>query len=135
MKKTNPKKILIGLSWVYANGRLHIGHVGSSLPADAIARFHRLIGNDVSFVTGSDCYGTPILVESVKEGIAPEDLAEKYHKMLDADFARMGFTFDNYSKTMGEFHNKFAMDFHSAMYGGKYVYEKSGDQYYCEKCK
>ena len=72
------KKVLIGLSWVYANGRLHIGHVGSSLPADALARFHRRIGNDVSFVTGSDCYGTPILVESLKEGITPEELAEKY---------------------------------------------------------
>ena len=128
------KKVLIGLSWVYANGRLHIGHAGSSLPADAIARFHRLLGNDVSFVTGSDCYGTPILVQATAEGIAPTDLAEKYHKMLDADFARLGFTFDNYSKTMGDYHNKFAMDFHAEMYKGKYVYEKSANQLYCEKC-
>jgi methionyl-tRNA synthetase len=131
----NAKKVLIGLSWVYANGRLHIGHVGSSLPADALARFHRLIGNDVSFITGSDCYGTPILVESLKEGVEPADIAEKYHKMLDADFARLGFSFDNYTKTMSAHHNKFAMDFHAAMYGGAYVYEKAANQLYCEKCE
>jgi len=132
--KTNTK-VLIGLSWVYANGRLHIGHVGSSLPADAIARYHRLIGNDVSFITGSDCYGTPILVEALKEGIAPEMLAQKYHELLEADFARLGFTFDNYSKTMGAYHNKFAMDFHAEMYHGKYIYEKTAEQLYCENCK
>jgi len=129
------KKVLIGLSWVYANGRLHIGHVGSSLPADALARFHRLIGNDVSFVTGSDCYGTPILVSAKKEGLTPEALAQKYHELLDNDFKRLGFTFDNYSKTMGEYHNKFAMDFHAEMYKGDYVYEKAADQLYCEACK
>lgn len=134
MKKENTK-VLIGLSWVYANGRLHIGHVGSSLPADAIARFHRLVGNDVSFITGSDCYGTPILVESLKEGITPTELAEKYHVMLEKDFARLGFTFDNYSKTMSGYHSKFAGDFHAAMYKGKYVYEKSANQLYCESCK
>ena len=129
------KKVLIGLSWVYANGRLHVGHVGSSLPGDAIARFHRLIGNDVSFVTGSDCYGTPILVSAIAEGKTPEELAQKYHELLEKDFARLGFTFDNYSKTMSEYHNKFAMDWHAKMYDGDFVYEKAADQLYCETCK
>lgn len=129
------KKVLIGLSWVYANGRLHVGHVGSSLPADALARFHRLIGNDVSFITGSDCYGTPILVSALAEGTTPEKLAQKYHELLDKDFAALGFTFDNYSKTMSEYHNKFAMDWHKAMYSGDYTYEKSADQLYCKACK
>jgi len=129
------KKVLIGLSWVYANGRLHVGHVGSSLPADALARFHRLAGNDVSFVTGSDCYGTPILVSAIAEKTTPEKLAQKYHELLDKDFARLGFTFDNYSKTMSEYHNKFAMDWHAEMYNGDFVYEKSADQLYCETCK
>jgi len=129
------KKVLIGLSWVYANGRLHIGHVGSSLPADVIARFHRLIGNDVSFVTGSDCYGTPILVAANADGKKPEDIVNHYHKLLKTDFERMGFTFDNYSLTMNDHHKNFAMQFHREMYDGDFVYEKSADQLYCEKCK
>jgi methionyl-tRNA synthetase len=132
---TPNKKVLIGLSWVYANSRLHIGNAGSSLPADALARFHRLIGNDVSFITGSDCYGTPILIRAQQEGVTPEQLAEKYHKFHEQDYARLGFTFDIYSKTMGGYHNKFAMDWHTDMYKGKYIFEKAADQLYCEKCK
>ena len=127
-------KVLIGLSWPYANGRLHIGHVASSLPADAIARFHRKIGNDVSFITGSDCFGTPILVAALKEAIAPEDLAGKYHELHKKDFASMGFTFDNYTATMFKPHLEFVQKFHSEMYKGDYIYEKTAPQLYCEEC-
>jgi methionyl-tRNA synthetase len=129
------KKIHIGLSWPYANGRLHIGHVASSLPADAIARFHRAIGNDVSFVTGSDCYGTPILVKANQEGIAPEKLAQKYHEFHDKDFRALGFTFDNYDKTMSARHHEFVRQFHQEMYQSGFIYEKTAPQLYCEKCK
>jgi len=133
--KNNKTKVLIGMSWVYANARLHIGNAGSSLPADALARFHRLIGNDVSFITGSDCYGTPILIRALQEGITPEEVAEKYHTFHEKDYARLGFTFDMYSKTMGEYHRKFAMDWHADMYKGKYIFEKGADQLYCSSCK
>ena len=133
--KTSQKNVLIGLSWPYANARLHIGNVGSSLPADALARFHRLAGNDVVFVTGSDCYGTPILIRAMQEGIAPETLAQKYHEHHERDFARLGFTFDLYSKTTADYHKKFVMDWHTEMYGGDYIYEKAADQLYCESCK
>ena len=128
------KKVLIGLSWPYANGRLHIGHVASSLPADALARFHRSIGNDVSFVTGSDCYGTPILVRATAEGITPTELANKYHAYHDADFKALGFTFDNYDKTISERHHKFVKKFHEELYKSEYIYEKTAPQLYCDKC-
>jgi methionyl-tRNA synthetase len=127
-------KVLIGLSWPYANGRLHIGHVASSLPADALARFHRQIGNDVSFVTGSDCYGTPILVQAAKEGITPTALAEKYHAFHDTDFKKLGFTFDNYDKTLSARHHKFVKKFHEEMYKGDYIFEETSPQLFCEKC-
>ena len=128
------KKVMIGLSWVYANGRLHIGHLCSSLPADIIARYHRLIGNDVSFVTGSDCYGTPILVGSRMEGLTPQAFAEKYHDLLEQDFKKLNFSFDNYGKTMGEYHNEFAMQFHSEMYDGDFIFEQETMQLHCGKC-
>ncbi|MDR0462318.1 MAG: methionine--tRNA ligase [Christensenellaceae bacterium] len=129
------KKVLVGLSWPYANGRLHIGHVASSLPADVLARFYRVQGDDVSFVTGSDCFGTPILVQAGVEGIKPEQLAEKYHKLLEKDFRALGFTFDNYSKTMSKQHLDFVGNFHRELYKGKYIFEKTAPQLYCEKCK
>jgi len=128
-------KVLIGLSWPYANGRLHIGHVASSLPADAIARFHRKIGNRVSFITGSDCYGTPIMVSAGKEGITPAALAEKYHQFHAKDFAALGFSFDLYDKTMSERHHAFVKKFHEELYRGEYVYEKTAPQLYCPKCQ
>jgi len=127
-------KVLVGLSWPYANGRLHIGHVASSLPADALARFHRLQGNDVSFVTGSDCFGTPVLVQAHAEGVTPAQLVEKYHKHFVDDFAALGFSFDNYSKTICQPHQDFVRAFHAEMYKGKYIYEKTAPQLYCEKC-
>ena len=129
------KKVLVGLSWPYANGRLHIGHVASSLPADVIARYHRSIGNDVSFITGSDCFGTPILVQAIAEKVTPESLAEKYHKLLEKDFRALGFSFDNYSKTMSKQHQEFVQQFHRELYAGEYIYEKTAPQLYCEKCK
>jgi methionyl-tRNA synthetase len=129
------KRVLIGLSWPYANGRLHIGHVASSLPADALARFHRSIGNKVSFVTGSDCYGTPIMVRAAAEKISPQDLAEKYHEFHKKDFAALGFTFDNYDKTLSKRHHDFVKAFHTQMYKSDYVYEKTAMQLYCPKCK
>jgi methionyl-tRNA synthetase len=127
--------VMIGLSWPYANGRLHIGHVASSLPADVIARYHRQVGHKVSFITGSDCFGTPILVQAMQEGVTPESLAEKYHKLLEKDFFALGFSFDKYTKTMSKEHIDFVMKFHKEMYKGKYIYEKTAPQLYCEKCK
>ena len=132
MSKT---KVLIGMSWLYANGRMHIGHAASSLPADVLARFHRGIGNDVSFVTGSDCFGTPILVQALAEGVSHEQLAEKYHKLLEQDFRALGFSFTNYSKTMSEGHQKFVREFHAEMYRGDYIFERTTPQLFCEKCK
>jgi len=130
----SPTRVLIGLSWVYANGRMHIGHVASSLPADAIARFHRLIGNEVSFITGSDCYGTPILVAAKSEGITPEALANKYHALLKQDFESLGFLFDSYTLTLSNHHNEWVRKFHDQMYKGDYIFAETTMQLYCKAC-
>ena len=84
-------KIFIGGAWPYANGPLHIGHISGLLPGDVIARYHRLAGNDVCYVSGSDCFGTPITVRARSEGIEPREICEKYHsEFLDAfSFAKI----------------------------------------------
>ena len=129
------KRVLIGLSWPYANNRLHIGGIASSLPADAIARYHRMIGNDVSFVTGSDCYGTPIMVSAERENTTPENVANKYHAFHDADFRAMGFTFTLYDKTLSKRHHEFVKQFHTEMYRSDLIYEKTEPRLYCDHCK
>ena len=74
--------VIVGISWPFANGDLHIGHAASSLPGDVIARYHRLKGNNVLLVSGTDCHGTPIEVKALKENrpIIEEDIDEMIRK-------------------------------------------------------
>lgn len=75
-------KILVNVAWPYANGPIHLGHVaGSLLPADIFSRYNRLLGNEVLMVGGSDQHGTPITVSAEKEGVTPEELADRYHNL------------------------------------------------------
>ena len=127
-------KILIGLSWPYANGELHIGHLGSSLPADILARYYRLKGNEVCFVSGSDCFGTPISIQAQKENRSAKEISDEYHNRFVDVFHDLGFSFDNYTKTSNEHHVDFAKDFHASLYKSEYVYKKEERRLFCENC-
>ena len=126
--------IFIGLSWPYANGEFHIGHLGSSIPADIIARYYRLKGHDVCFVSGSDCYGTPISIQAQKENRKPSEIAEFYHEKFVDVLEKLQFSFDNYTKTTSENHISFAQNFHKNLYEGDYVYTKEEKRLFCEHC-
>lgn len=126
--------VLVGLSWPYANGNLHLGHIASSLPADAIARYYRDHGANVSFVSGSDCFGTPILVTAKAENSTPDQIAEKYSQSHKRDFADLGFSFDNYTATLNPKHQEFASNFHADLYDTDNVFVKTVPQLYCTKC-
>jgi methionyl-tRNA synthetase len=128
-------RVLIGMSWPYANGQLHIGHIASSLPADVIARYWRDNNAQVSFVSGADCFGTPILVASKQQGIPPEEVAEKYYRSQVADYGDLLFSFDNYTKTMSPHHIEFVREFHAEMYTGDKISARSVQQLYCSKCR
>jgi methionyl-tRNA synthetase len=129
------KKVLVGMSWPYANGELHIGHIGSSLPADVIARYWRDNGADVSFVSGADCFGTPILVKAREEGKSPEEVANYYADLQAEVYRDLMFSFDNYTRTTAEHHKKFVTEFHEEIYETDKVFVKSVPQLYCDRCK
>ena len=76
-----PAKILIGGAWPYANGSLHIGHIAGLLPGDILARYHRAIGDDVYFVSGSDCHGTPVAIRAKQENRTPQEISDFYHNI------------------------------------------------------
>ena len=128
------RNILIGLSWPYANGELHIGHFGSSLPADIIGRYYRLKGDKVMFVTGSDCFGTPASIQAQKENCNPIDIVDKYHDLFVKAFAQADFKFENYTKTVEPRHIAFAQDFHRDLYKSDFVTTKKISQMYCADC-
>src|SRR3989344_184152 len=100
------KKIFIGLAWPYANGSLHLGHAAAFIGADILARYFRLKGDKVLFVSGSDCYGTPIAVEAVERGISPIQIADKYHsEFVKTLIEGLNFSYDIYTRTTTEYHN------------------------------
>ncbi|MBO4749353.1 MAG: methionine--tRNA ligase, partial [Lachnospiraceae bacterium] len=128
------RKILIGGAWPYANGSLHIGHVAGLLPGDLLARYHRALGDEVYFVSGSDCHGTPVAIRAKQEGKTPREVSDHYHAEFTECFEKLGFSYDVYTKTSAEEHKDFIRRFHKKLYESPYVYEKESPQAFCEEC-
>ncbi len=128
-------KILIGSAWPYANGSLHIGHIAALLPGDVLARYHRSKGDDVYFVSGSDCHGTPVSIRAKQEKKTPQEISKIYHKEFVQCFQKLGFSYDYYGYTSSDEHKEFVKTFHKEMYNSDFIYEKSTPQVYCESCK
>lgn len=131
----NKKRIFIGSAWPYANGSLHLGHMAALIGGDIIARYHRLVGNDVLFVSGSDCHGTPIAVEAEKRHLCPSEIANKYHQEFVEVFKKSQFSYDCYTKTTTENHKEVVQEFFLKLYNQGYIYLKTEELPYCPKCK
>ena len=99
------KNILVAVAWPYASGSRHLGHIGGAyLPADIFARYHRVVGNNVLMVSGSDVHGTPITVRADAEGVEPIDIVNKYHNEFLGYWDKLGISWDNYTTTMTDTH-------------------------------
>ena len=99
------KNILVSVAWPYASGSRHLGHIGGAyLPADIFARYHRVIGNKVLMVSGSDVHGTPITVRADAEGVEPLDIVNKYHNEFLGYWEKLNISWDNYTTTMTDTH-------------------------------
>lgn len=129
------ERILINLAWPYANGDLHLGHIAAFLPGDILARYFRLKGKRVLFVSGSDCYGTPIALRAKVENIPPNQIAEKYHQKFVDLFKKIGFTLDKYSKTTSNIHSDTAHDIFTQLYEKKTIVSKFQKALYSEDLK
>ncbi len=127
--------ILIGISWPFANGDLHIGHAASSIGGDVIARYHRLKGNNVIMVSGSDCHGTPIAIKSLQDKKPPKQIVDKCHEEFSKDWKDLGISFDLYNRTDDPYHKKFVQEQFKKYYEHGYLYEKEETQLYCEHCQ
>jgi len=129
------EKIFIGVAWPYANGPLHLGHIaGAYLPADIFARYNRLKGNDVLMVSGSDQHGTPITVRAEQEGVAPAEVARRWHEDFLESWRKMGISFDLFTRTGTENHYRVAQEMFNDLKGKGYIYIDKMTMPYCEKC-
>ena len=132
----NYNRTLVTCALPYANGPVHIGHLaGVYVPADIYVRYLRMRGEDVLYVCGSDEHGVPITIKAQKEGCTPQDIVDRYHKIIKNSFTGLGINFDIYSRTSSKTHHKNAADFFKKLYDeGKFI-EKVSEQYYDEEAK
>lgn len=128
------KNILVGNAWPYANSSLHLGHIAGLISGDILARYHRLNGDRVMFVSGSDCHGTPITERARKEGKTPKEIADYYDKEFRGLFEKLNFSYDLYSNTDTDYHKEKVKELFKKLYDNGYIYEKIEPQCYCEKC-
>ncbi len=134
MEEKKFKRTTVTAALPYANGGVHIGHLaGVYVPADIYVRYLRLKKQDVIFIGGSDEHGVPITIRAKKEGITPQDVVDRYHTMIKDSFKDFGISFDIYSRTTSQTHNKFASDFFKKMYEEGKLVEKESEQYYDEE--
>lgn len=129
------RNIFIGGAWPYANNSLHVGHIAALLPGDIIARYYRLCGDTVIYVSGTDSHGTPITLKARKENIEPKAISEKYHKEFEQNFKDLDFSYDLYTSTMTEYHAKYVKEFLLKIKENGYIYAKNELQDYCPSCE
>ena len=128
------KRTLVTSALPYANGPVHIGHLaGVYVPADIYVRYLRLKKQPVMFIGGSDEHGVPITIKAKKEGVTPQDIVDRYHKIIKESFEGLGISFDVYSRTTSKIHAKTASDFFKKLYDKGEFVEKTTMQYYDEE--
>ena len=136
MEEKKFKRTTVTAALPYANGGVHIGHLaGVYVPADIYVRYLRLKKQDVVFIGGSDEHGVPITIRAKKEGITPQDVCDRYHKIIKDSFKEFGISFDIYSRTTSKVHSKLASDFFRKLYDDGKLIEKESEQLYDPEAK
>lgn len=130
------ERIFIGVAWPYANGPLHLGHVaGAYLPPDIFARYHRLKGNEVLMVSGSDQHGTPITIRAEQEGRQPQEIVARYHQGFLESWQKLGISFDLYTNTGTSNHAQVTHDIFLTLQSKGHIYRETTPQPFCPQCR
>ncbi len=125
------RRILVAVAWPYASGSLHLGHLGGAyLPADIFARYHRIAGDEVLMVSGSDANGTPITVKADEMGVSPRDVVDRYHPEILGYWEDLGISFDLFTTTMTENHHRVTQDMFLRLLEKGYLVKRSTEQYF-----
>lgn len=131
MTQKKYKRHLITAALPYANGAAHIGHLaGVYIPADIYARYLRIKGEDVMFVSGSDEHGVPVTIRAEKEGITVQEVVDKYDQIIRDSFKEFGFTFDTYSRTSRKIHHETSKEFFLKLHGEGKLQKKVSQQFF-----
>jgi len=130
------KRTLVTCALPYANGPVHIGHLaGAYIPGDIFVRYLRMRGEDVLFICGSDEHGVPITIKAREQGVTPQDIVDKYHRVMKDAFTGLGINFDIYSRTSSEVHAQNAAEFFRKLYDQDDFITKESEQLYDEQAR
>ncbi len=136
MDNSKIKRYTVTAALPYTNGPVHIGHLaGVYLPADTYVRYLRANNRDVKFICGSDENGVPITLKAKREGVTPQVIVDKYHKIIGDSFREFGVSFDIYHRTSSQMHHQTASDFFETLYDKGVFTEEVTEQYYDEKAQ
>ncbi len=128
------KRTTVTAALIYANGPIHIGHLaGCYLPADIYVRYLRSSGQDVKFISGTDEHGVPITIKAKKEGVTPQEVVDKYYKIIKDSFEEFGISFDIYSRTSNKVHHEMSQDIFKNLYDKGQFIEETTEQYFDAK--
>jgi methionyl-tRNA synthetase len=125
LPETTPKTVLVAPAWPYASGPRHLGHVvGFAVPADIFARYHRLKGNRVLMVSGTDEHGTPVMVTADREGVSPREIADRFNQLIREDLRDLGISYDCFTRTTTSNHARVTTDLFRTLYEKGYLIEE-----------
>src|SRR5262245_16634393 len=126
MSRPEPRKILVAVAWPYANGPRHIGHVaGFGVPSDVFARYHRMRGDDVLMVSGTDEHGKPIMVAADREGDSPRELVHRNSAIIRNDLERLGLAYDLFTRTTTQNHYRVVRDLFRTLWEKGFILEQT----------
>ena len=118
--------ILVAPAWPYASGPRHIGHIaGFGVPSDIFARYHRLKGNRVLMVSGTDEHGTPVMVAADREGVSTQELADRYNALIREDLKNLGISYDIFTRTTTRNHHRVVRDLFKTLYDNGFIFERT----------
>jgi methionyl-tRNA synthetase len=120
------ERIFVAVAWPYTNGPRHLGHVaGFGVPSDVFARYHRLKGNDVLMVSGTDEHGTPNLIQADAEGLSPKEAVDKYSRIISDDLRSLGLSYDLFTRTTTHNHRVVVQDVFKTLHDKGYLIKKT----------
>ena len=124
-RPSSRRKILVAVAWPYASGLRHIGHVaGFGVPSDTFARYHRLRGNDVLMVSGTDEHGTPVMVAADAAGESPRETADRFNRLIREDLRDLGLSYDLFTRTTTANHYRVTQDLFRTLHRKGYIVEQ-----------
>jgi methionyl-tRNA synthetase len=128
------ENILVAIAWPYANAEIHVGNItGSHLPGDIFARYHRLKGDRVLMVSGTDSHGTPVTLRADALHKPVEEVYKLYHQSFLDLFQKLGIQFDLFTTTHTENHFKVSQSIFLALKENGFLYTETRPQWYSPK--